>query len=382
MKVYESNMKKQHCTLISVLLLCVVVLLAWKVWTTITLEIEIYTQVEAQIATIANTLSKCKAFQDRNDHSQHNSGLNGEGIKRCVIGTILKDKQCIPCPRGTFSLPGWIACDSHLTCDQIQYDVSVTNHLFVIGQWHYKSAEWSGYQVIHASMETEHMSSIHFDPKVIGDVLKNSSFLHPIGFCIERGTIVFVQPSVSTIKGRAIELEAMMIRNSKCDSWIVRFKLAIDFVRTLSQLHSTPGGPVVLCNSLSLEQTLRQLAITEYWELTLGAFDNLQQRKNGSLIKCSDKEMKGDFVAPEQRWPYRETKVFNIQQQPGYTEASDVWKIPDITETLLGNSKNARKVLDYLSLTHFLCKSEDVRSISAAEVLQQYVEVWKLLVYY
>ncbi len=92
--------------------------------------------------------------------------------------------------------------------------------------------------------------------------------------------------------------------------------------------------------------------------------------------------MKGDFVAPEQRWPYRETKVFNIQQQPGYTEASDVWKIPDITETLLGNSKNARKVLDYLSLTHFLCKSEDVRSISAAEVLQQYVEVWKLLVYY
>ncbi len=348
---------------------------------------EVYARVKAQRETIARTLSSCKAFEERNDIQLEEKGrilqTNEKRVETCIVGSVLRKGQCIPCPQGTFSFSGWISCIKHIKCDQMQHDVRVINNLFDVGRWHFKTAEWNGYQVIHASMKTKDAMSAIIEPDVVNEVLRNSSLLSPIGFCVETSEIVFVQPSLLKIRGAVSKLDSLLVHHPKCDNWIVRFRLAIDFVRTLAWLHSAPGGPVVLCNSFSLEDTFQQLAITENWELTLGAFDNLRQVKTGSLVKCSGREIVGDFVAPEQKWPYIGRKVFNLPQQPGYSEASDVWKIPDITEALLGSSfeNNERSPLNYLSLTHFRCKSEYPTSRpSAAEVLQQYMEVWTLLV--
>lgn len=371
--------------LATAVLLLISLLLGWKIWSIVSHELNVYFRVREQREAIARTLSSCKAFEKRSDMQSEQTGRNSRKdervIEKCAIGSVLRNGQCVLCPQGTFSFPGWISCKKHLRCDQIQHDVRVVNSLFDVGRWHFKTAEWDGYQVIHASMKTKDLMSSIIEPDIVNEVLRNSNIFYPIGFCIEAGVIVFAQPSSLRIRGAANKLGALFLHHPECDNWIVRFRLAIDFVRMLAWLHSAPGGPVVLCNSFNVDNTFQQLAITENWELTLGAFDNLRQVKTGSLIKCSDEEIRGDFAAPEQRWPYRGEKVFNLPQQPGYSEASDVWKIPDVAELLLASSKNERSPLLHLSLTHFKCKNEDPRSRpGAAEVLKQYMKVWALLV--
>ncbi len=379
-------MKGVPCLLTTALLLFISLLLAYNVWITINHELDVYSRVQAQREAITRTFSSCKPFKERSDIKFKLTGRSPEvskrGMEKCSFGSVLRNGQCNSCPEETFSLPGWISCKKHLVCDQIEHDVRIINSLFDIGRWNFKMAEWSGYQSIHASIKTEDTLPTIIEPDIVSEILRNSSLLYPIGFCTETKAIVYVKPSLSRIRGPANKLDTLFAHHVDCDNWIVRFRLAIDFVRMLAWLHSTPGGPVVFCNSFNLEHTFQQLAITENWELTLGTFDNLKQVKTGSLIKCSDKEIEGNFVAPEQRWPYRGLKVFNIQQQPSYSESTDVWKIPDVTESLLGSLKmeGQRSPLIYLSGTHSKCKNVDPGSRpSATQVLQKYMEVWTFL---
>ena len=353
---------------------------SWKIWTLFTLEVEVYSRVEAQWRANGRLVSRCKAFEKHRQLKLLDTNTR-EGIhKKCEAGSVLKDGDCTPCPKGMFSLPGWMSCDNYLSCEQIRYDVRVTKDMFTAGEWLFKSAEWRGHQVLLAE-ENKGALLTEGDQKIINRATQNSVSLKPIGYCLQRGSIVFAP--LSEVKGTADELDSILAHSSKCDNWIVRFRLAIDFVQILAQLHSAENGPIVFCNSHSLDQTLKQFAVTEHWELFLASFSNLPQRKDGSLIKCSDTELRGDFVAPEQKWPYAGTKVFNIHLQPGYSEASDVWKIPDITKAFLGSSQGARRVLEYLSLTHFRCKStlSDSRP-NVTSVLNHYKDLWNLLVYY
>lgn len=360
--------KKTCYAMIAAVLVCVS-LLTWKIWSILTLEMKFYSLVVAQTEADIRAVSRCKLYI----HSALGS-MKAEG-EHCPAGTVTKNKHCASCPQGTFSFEGWMSCARQLSCEQIKYDVQATKNLYDSRHWKYKAAEWNGYQLLYA----EAQKRVDLVPEIIREITRNNSVLHLVGFCRELGIIVFT--TRSEISGPANELKSLLIRSPECDIWIIRFSLVMNFIETLARLHSSPSGPIVLCNSFSLEQTLIHFAITEQWTLILVAFDNLQQRKNGSLIKCSDDELKGNFVAPEQRWPYPGIKVFNVQLQPGYTEASDLWKIPDVTRALLGSSTKAQQTMEYLSLIHFRCKSNDPSSRpSAAEVLAKYKNAWDFLV--
>ena len=150
-------------------------------------------------------------------------------------------------------------------------------------------------------------------------------------------------------------------------------------------LHSKETETLVLCNSHSLPLLLSQFLITEDLRLVLAAYNNLPvlNVSSNSLeakVKCSRNELKGDFIAPEQRWPYQSSKVFNYAQQVGYTEKADIWKIPDVTQGLLNKKGDYQNVLDLLEVLHRKCKSlEPTSRPTAAQVLHKYQFIWKTL---
>ena len=191
--------------------------------------------------------------------------------------------------------------------------------------------------------------------------------------------------------GSGSELNTILAQTG-CDNWMVRFQLCLDYIRVLYHLHSERSGPYVLCNSHSVEHILSQFLITEDLQMLLVNYDNLPQVRAyssnttspKSLVKCSKSELKNDFVAPEQKWPLNKLKVFNSDEQPGYNEKTDIWKIPDVAKVLLGvdllKAVENEHIVDYLVTVHQKCKRIDPEERPAiSDVLKEYELVWKLL---
>ena len=42
--------------------------------------------------------------------------------------------------------------------------------------------------------------------------------------------------------------------------------------------------------------------------------DTSDMKNPKALVRCSKSELKGNFVAPEQRWPFNQLKVFNADE--------------------------------------------------------------------
>ena len=187
-----------------------------------------------------------------------------------------------------------------------------------------------------------------------------------------------LRDTVGSCKHTSVRRDTVPVGHS-CDNWMVRFKLAIQYVSLLQYLHLHPSGPYVLCNSHSLDTLLSQFSLSHNLQLLLVNFENLPGGHDP--VVCSRKELHGDFVAPEQTWPYGEYRLFNPDQQPGYYYTSDIWKVPDITKWLLGTSQESINILNYLATIHHRCKSTDYTwRPSAKEIVTEYERIWSALI--
>jgi len=310
--------------------------------------------------------------------------------KTCFPGFLWQQGRCVQCPRGTFSLPQWTVCEDFLTCDDLLHEVRITKPLYVLGNFHYYEAEWKGYEIVCGKSQSEDVA-VHSAP--LQELPPHSHMLYPIGICEETGTVAFsidhwrrAQSVVSVNK-----LDTILAQTG-CDNWMTRFQLCLDFIRILHHLHTVTGGPYVLCNSHSLEHAVSQFLISEDLQLLLANYDNLPQVKLDTsdmktpkaLVRCSKSELKGNFVAPEQKWPFNQLKVFNADEQPGYNEKTDIWKIPDVVKALLGGDAlklaESEHILDYLVAVHRKCKRSNPEERPAiSDVLKEYELVWSLL---
>ena len=311
-------------------------------------------------------------------------------LKICSPGFIWQHAKCVKCPRGTFGLPQWTVCESVLTCDDILHEVRISKLLYTLGNWHYYQAEWKGYEVVYGKIHNE---NVGINSNAILALSPHPNLLYPIGFCEEQRAIVFSidQWRGTHSVGSVSELNTILVQTG-CDNWMVRFQLCLDYIRILYHLHTEPSGPYVFCNSHSLELILSQFLISADLQMLLVNYDNLPQVRIGtnnttspkSLVKCSKSELKNDFVAPEQKWPLNKLKVFNSDEQPGYNEKTDVWKIPDVARVLLGadslKTTENEHIMDYLVAIHHKCKriNPDERP-AISDVLKEYELVWKLL---
>ena len=296
----------------------------------------------------------------------------------CAIGSIRQGEKCLRCRSGTFSLPQWTACKEWLTCRDISRDIRTSKFLYSLGDWQYYLAEWKSYEVIYAKTSNE----INFD--ALQELAPHSNLLYPIGFCKEKEAVVYSIDSVHL--NPASQLDSVL-EKADCDYWPVRFQVCLDYLKVLSHLHSSTSGPYVLCNSNNVTQVIAQFLVANDLRLIFANFDNIPQVLYGNqAIKCSRGELQGDFIAPEQHWPFSQLKVFNFDEQPSYNEKADVWKIPDITKALLlpgphQPAVGSEQALDYLVAIHHKCKKRNPKDRpTATEVLKEYELVWRLLV--
>ena len=318
--------------------------------------------------------------------SYHNQCLRTKSWERiehkmCPLGFVSTRGKCSKCPQGTFSLPRWTSCVKYLTCDDLMTDIRPTKPLWRTERWRYVAAEWNSFRVVYSqsiqeeSAEDDSSSATESAWKTAIQLAPHENILYPVGSCPHTNTLVY---SVTDEIYPLTQLETLLERNN-CNNWMVRFKLAMDYIRLLHYLHLHPSGPYVLCNSGSLDTLLSQFALSQHFDLLLADFENLPGGHDP--VVCSREELRGSFVAPEQTWPYSQYRMFNPDEQPGYFHTSDLWKVPDVTQWLLGNSKESQNILNYLSIVHHRCKSTDFTwRPSAKEILTEYESIWSALI--
>lgn len=319
-----------------------------------------------------------RQLQTYHDHCLKMDSEEKSDHLTCPFGFILLRGRCSRCPQGTFNLLHWASCAKFLTCDGIMMDLRPTNVLWQTGRWKYFIANWNTFRVMYAQKigVLGNYSSHNFE-NTWGTAVELSpyhSFLYPIGLCADTDTIVYgLKDEIFPLT----QLDSILNRNN-CNNWVVRFKLAMDYVRLLQYLHLHPSGPYILCNSHSLNTLISQFAISDHLELLLTNFENIPA--GNQPIVCSQKELHGKFIAPEQSWPFSHYKMFNPDDQPGYFYTTDIWKVPDVTQYFLGTSKESEKVLNYLVLIHRKCKSKDyLQRPSVKEILKEYETIWTIM---
>ena len=140
----------------------------------------------------------------------------------------------------------------------------------------------------------------------------------------------------------------------------IRLNLCLDYLSIIEFLHNSPLGVRVMCDSNDLQKTLSQFLITDQYRLIVADLDALPEVNitRNLKIKCGYRQLFGDFVAPEQLWPYTDLD-FDGDLMPGYTEKVDIWKIPEVLLYLLGDSTLAKRLRFYVFDTFSKCKNID-----------------------
>ncbi|XP_068191528.1 protein O-mannose kinase [Antennarius striatus] len=269
-------------------------------------------------------------------------------------------------------------CTPWLQCSQITDSV---RKLKLIGQGAVKKvylAEWRGQKVAVSELTTPDYQEDFLHGLSMLEALQGPLVVQLVGFCLKDNIIITEHHPFGSLLNlpRVLEQE----QHQKHDTWQTRLRLAMDYVSILDYLHNSPVGRRVMCDSNSLEKTLSQFLLTTDFHVVVNDMDALPQvdASRDSLVKCGHRELTGDFVAPEQLWPFRhEGKPFSDEDMPAYDERTDIWKIPDVTRFLMGSAPGGDLVYFHLFQIHEECKKMDPKlRPSALDVLKIYRSVY------
>ncbi|GCC32513.1 protein O-mannose kinase [Chiloscyllium punctatum] len=292
----------------------------------------------------------------------------------------LEDNSSDSCPYGHFRLRGMKDCLSWLPCEVIQSEVTVVK---LIGRGAVKQvflANWRGHKVAFSRLAVSEFSNDFFHGLEMLKGLQSVYVVKLLGYCEEDHTILTEYHPF----GSLINVNSILEREGHRDfnTWEIRFHLAIDYVMFLQFLHNSPLGPRVMCDSNDLRKTLSQYLLTTDLHVIANDLDALPlvNRSTGVLVKCGVRQLQGDFVAPEQLWPFGDDLPFSDDLMPPYDEKTDVWKIPDVTDFLLGQVEGSDVVRLHLFQLHQDCKrTVPQQRPSSLMVLQSYKAVYTSL---
>ncbi|XP_077478146.1 protein O-mannose kinase isoform X1 [Stigmatopora argus] len=273
-----------------------------------------------------------------------------------------------------FKMPTMKNCTPWLNCTLIQSDV---RKLKLIGHGGVKKvylAEWKGQKVAVSKLSTADYSEDFLHGLSMLKALQGPRVVQLVGFCLENHTMVTEYHPL----GSLLNLDAALARDQqkRRDTWRTRLMLAIDYVAILHYLHNSPAGRRVMCDSNTLEKTLSQFLLTNDFHLVVNDLDALPEvdPSRGLLVKCGPRELRGDFVAPEQRWPLENVGTpFSNELMREYDEKTDIWKIPDVVQFLIGKVAAGDLIHFHLFEIHKKCKAEEPKlRPSALDVLMIY----------
>lgn len=288
----------------------------------------------------------------------------------------------VGCEPRHFKMTTMKNCTPWLQCSQINAEV---RKLKLIGQGAVKKvflAEWRGQKVALSNLSSLDYQEDFLHGLSMLQALQGPQVVQLVGFCLEEHTQVTEHHPL----GPLLNLNGVLAQeqHQQHNTWQIRLRLATDYISILHYLHNSPAGRRVMCDSNSLEKTLSQFLLTSDFHLVVNDLDALPEVNpaRGMLVKCGHRELTGDFVAPEQLWPFRdEGKPFSDDLMPAYDERTDIWKIPDVTRFLMGRVPGGDVVHFHLFQIHEECKKEDPKlRPSALDVLKVYQSVYSSMV--
>ncbi|XP_013397922.1 protein O-mannose kinase [Lingula anatina] len=281
------------------------------------------------------------------------------------------------CSYGYYSSPGMEQCQKWLTCEEI---LQKFDFLKPIGHGAVKGVFLVMYQdqkYAFNYLDSGYVEDFTHGKELVRDLQPSQYVVQLIGIC--ENIYVTTYHKLGTAKNFENILKEENFE--KYNNIATRFRLCIRYAEITAFLHSSPSGVRVMCDTNDLNKTLDQFLLTNDLNIVVNDLDALPQvdKENGKLVKCGHRELFGEFVAPEQLWPF-EDRNFTDSEMPGYDEKTDIWKMPDMCDFFLGTSKEAEAVKFHLFSIHKKCKREEPQlRPSAADVLSEYNRVWKEL---
>ncbi|NXU78146.1 SG196 kinase, partial [Oreotrochilus melanogaster] len=285
------------------------------------------------------------------------------------------------CPFGYFKLGTVKNCSPWLSCEAINREV---RKLKCVGEGAVKKvflSEWKENKVVLSQLTNSELKEDFLHGLKMLKALQSKHVVRLLGYCEQQFTILTEYHPLGSLRGLNETLH--MPRYKAMNTWHRRFMLAIDYMSIISYLHSSPLGTLVMCDSNDLDKVLSQYLLTTDFHILVNDLDALPlvNKSAGVLVKCGHRELRGEFVAPEQRWPYREEVPFRDDLMPPYDEKTDIWKIPDVSNFFLGHVEGSDIVRLHLFDIHAACKKKDPdERPSAQEVLDTYRKVLTLLI--
>uniref|UniRef100_F7D377 Protein O-mannose kinase n=2 Tax=Ornithorhynchus anatinus TaxID=9258 RepID=F7D377_ORNAN len=260
------------------------------------------------------------------------------------------------CPFGYFRLGEMKNCSPWLSCEALKTEV---RKLKLVGEGAVKKvflSEWRERKVAVSQLTGPEVKEDFLHGADMLKSLQSQYVITLLGYCEEQFTILTEYHPLGSL--RNLEKTLDLAKYQSLNTWHHRFMLAIDYVSIIHYLHNSPLGTLVMCDSSDLNKVLSQYLLTSDFHVVANDLDALPQvnRSSGKLVKCGHRELRGEFVAPEQLWPFGEEVPFEDDLMPPYDEKTDIWKIPDVSDFLLGHVEGSDIVRFHLFDIHVACK--------------------------
>lgn len=284
------------------------------------------------------------------------------------------------CPHGHFRMVQMKNCSPWLSCEELRTEVRPLKR---IGEGAVKRvflSEWKERKVALSRLTSLEMKDDFLHGLRMLKSLQSKHVVTLLGYCEDDSTILTEYHPLGSLSNLEETLNLSKYQN--VNTWQHRLQLAVDYVSIIDYLHHSPLGTLVMCDSSDLSKTLSQYLLTSNFSLVVNDLDALPlvNRSSGALVKCGHRELHGDFVAPEQLWPYGEDTPFDDDLMPPYDEKIDIWKIPDVSSFLLGHVEGSDMVRFHLFDIHKACKSQTpAERPTAQDILDTYKKVLNLL---
>ncbi|NXH39127.1 SG196 kinase, partial [Dicaeum eximium] len=295
------------------------------------------------------------------------------------LGRVETDSSL--CPFGHFKFGAVKNCSPWLSCEAINREV---RKLKCVGEGAVKKvflSEWKEKKVVLSQLTNLELKEDFLHGLKMLKALQSKHVVRLLGYCEQQFTILTEYHPLGSLRGLNETLQIPKYKGM--NTWHRRLMLAIDYVSVIRYLHSSPLGTLVMCDSNDLDKVLSQYLLTSDFHVLVNDLDALPlvNRSAGRLVKCGHRELRGEFVAPEQRWPYGDDVPFEDDLMPPYDEKTDIWKIPDVSNFFLGHVEGSDIVRLHLFDIHAACKKKDpAERPSAQEVLDTYRKVLTLLI--
>ncbi|KAG7265391.1 hypothetical protein CRUP_011097 [Coryphaenoides rupestris] len=263
------------------------------------------------------------------------------------------------CPPGHFKMATMKNCSPWLQCPQLKAEV---RKLKLIGQGAVKQvylSEWRGQKVALSTLSSaEYLED--FPPRWVHAAGPAGPPCGAAGGLVSRGAPPGHRVPSTGLAPQTWKPTLAQERHHSHNTWQTRLRLALDYTG------SVRWACRVMCDSNSLDKTLSQLLLTTDFRLVINDLDALPEVdvSRGLLAKCGHRELTGDFVAPEQLWPFG----VGVDGQP-FLDELIAWGCPGGTWCTSTSFRSMRSVRD-----------ETQAPASALDVLTMYRSVYANMV--